>query len=283
MYPTILKVILITFVLLCIQFAFGILIAIFKDTEYFNSFRDYIISGSNVIAIFAVSLYAFRKSKLNLMDMMSFRKDTTILIFPALAITYALHIVGAFLSVMVFQNSTVSQGFVESSAEYLPINQIPLYFLLVVVAPITEELYFRGFAFLGLMRNYSFFVSMLVSTLLFCVIHLNPSQMVGAALIGVFSCYLLYLTKNIVFSILIHAMYNGLFLVLPPLISKFNLHSEIWHYKTSIYTFDLIDFSGIILLLIGIPLFLFLKSKIRIEQNMDQFIQPIENPDELIA
>ena len=77
------------------------------------------------------------------------------------------------------------------------------------MAPITEEIFFRGSLLPGLSQKYSKFNSILISALLFGLIHLNPWQFIPAFFIGLFLGWLYLITKNIYLCIFIHALNNG--------------------------------------------------------------------------
>ena len=88
-------------------------------------------------------------------------------------------------------------------------DQGPLMFIaLVIAAPILEELIFRGIMLDGLLRIYSPTKAVVVSSLLFGVIHLNPAQFVGAALVGGFMGWVYVHTRSVLATILIHAVFN---------------------------------------------------------------------------
>ncbi len=76
-------------------------------------------------------------------------------------------------------------------------DQGPLMFIaLVIAAPILEELIFRATK------------AIVVSSLLFGVIHLNPAQFVGGALVGGFMGWVYFHTRSVLATILIHASFN---------------------------------------------------------------------------
>jgi len=88
-------------------------------------------------------------------------------------------------------------------------DQGPLMFIaLVIAAPILEELIFRGIMLDGLLRIYSPTKAIVVSSLLFGVIHLNPAQFVGGALVGGFMGWVYFHTRSVLATILIHAAFN---------------------------------------------------------------------------
>ncbi len=83
----------------------------------------------------------------------------------------------------------------------------------VIIAPIIEELIFRGVIMHGLMRNYSEFTAVFVSALMFALFHLNPWQLPATFILGLLLGILMIRTRNIYLCILGHAINNGLVLV----------------------------------------------------------------------
>lgn len=79
---------------------------------------------------------------------------------------------------------------------------------LVVAAPILEELIFRGIILDGLLKKYSPTKSILISSVLFGLVHLNPWQFVTGLIIGIFSGWVYYRTRSLSISIIIHASVN---------------------------------------------------------------------------
>ncbi len=82
--------------------------------------------------------------------------------------------------------------------------------LLCIVAPLTEELLFRGLLLGGFLKNYSLKKSILVSSLLFGLFHLNPWQFFSAFFIGILLGWVYYRTGNLLYSILLHAFFNAI-------------------------------------------------------------------------
>ncbi len=82
------------------------------------------------------------------------------------------------------------------------------FLLVVIAAPILEELIFRGIILDGLLKKYSPIKSILISSLLFGLVHLNPWQFITGLIIGVFSGWVYYRTRSLSFSIIIHATAN---------------------------------------------------------------------------
>jgi uncharacterized protein len=82
------------------------------------------------------------------------------------------------------------------------------FLLMVVAAPILEELIFRGIILEGLLNRYSAVKSILLSSFLFGFVHLNPWQFVTGFILGIFIGWVYYRTKSLVYPIIIHATAN---------------------------------------------------------------------------
>jgi uncharacterized protein len=85
----------------------------------------------------------------------------------------------------------------------------------VVIAPVAEELYFRGFLLQGLWRSFGPRWAIGVSAVVFGLFHFSGARlqtvlpMVSATLIGVVFGYLFVRTRNLAVTVLAHALVNG--------------------------------------------------------------------------
>ena len=86
--------------------------------------------------------------------------------------------------------------------------------LLSLLAPITEELLFRGVFQSGLVRNYGPAKGILIASICFGIFHLIPWQALGAALIGLLLGLVVYRTGSIFAGMALHAIWNLLPLLL---------------------------------------------------------------------
>ena len=80
----------------------------------------------------------------------------------------------------------------------------------VVLAPILEETLFRGMLQGAITERDGATRGILLSALLFGIIHINPAQVVGACISGFFFAWLYARTRSILPGILIHILNNGL-------------------------------------------------------------------------
>ena len=98
----------------------------------------------------------------------------------------------------------IKNAFIEMGQQ----NGVFGFVLIVIAAPIIEELIFRGIILHGLLKRYSPVKSIIVSSILFGIAHLNPWQFIAAFIIGVFSGWVYFKTNKILLSIIIHSVNN---------------------------------------------------------------------------
>jgi membrane protease YdiL (CAAX protease family) len=87
-------------------------------------------------------------------------------------------------------------------------------FTIGVVAPVVEELLFRGVILDGLQIRYSVRTAVMVSSALFGLTHILPHAVVNAFLLGFFFAWLKLKTGSLRLCIIAHALYNSVPLIL---------------------------------------------------------------------
>lgn len=85
--------------------------------------------------------------------------------------------------------------------------------VLVVVAPLTEELLFRGLILRGFLSRYSVRKAILASAILFGLFHLNPWQLLGAIILGVLFAWWFVHTGSLLPCLFGHALSNAMLLI----------------------------------------------------------------------
>ncbi len=88
-------------------------------------------------------------------------------------------------------------------------------FLLVLVAPLTEELLFRGLILRGLLRKYSVRTALVASAVLFTLLHANPWQVVTPMALGLVLGWWFVRTRSLTPCLAGHALLNALALTCP--------------------------------------------------------------------
>lgn len=81
---------------------------------------------------------------------------------------------------------------------------------IVIIAPVVEELIFRGVIMAGFTRNYNAIFAIFFSALLFALFHLNPWQFPAAFALGLILGWIRIRTGSVLACITGHAIHNGL-------------------------------------------------------------------------
>jgi hypothetical protein len=126
---------------------------------------------------------------------------------------------------------------------------------IVITAPVIEEFIFRGIILDGLLKKYSPTKSILISSILFGIVHLNPWQFISALILGLFSGWVYYRTKKLTLSILIHSINNLIGFISFYLVDMETIMSEsIFEFYGGVVNMVVITASAIFVALIGIYL-----------------------------
>ncbi|MCZ6676738.1 MAG: type II CAAX endopeptidase family protein [Candidatus Poribacteria bacterium] len=102
-------------------------------------------------------------------------------------------------------------------------------FAVVIVAPLTEELLFRGLVLRGFLRCYRVPKAVIASSILFALLHLNPWQFIGGTVLGALFAWWFIQTRSLIPCLFGHAVSNALPLAF----------SAIFHLKIRGYTSEL--------------------------------------------
>jgi uncharacterized protein len=91
----------------------------------------------------------------------------------------------------------------------LPAEYVVAFIALVILPPIAEELVFRGYLFGRLREKLGFWMSAIVVSIVFGVVHMQWNVGVDVAVLSLFLCYLRERTGSIWASVVLHALKNG--------------------------------------------------------------------------
>ncbi len=123
--------------------------------------------------------------------------------------------------------------------------------LLVVIAPLTEELLVRGLILRGFLSHYTARKAILASAVFFGLIHLNPWQFIGATTWGILFAWWFIQTRSILPCLFGHALVNAL-----PLIVTVGFRLEIPGFTGEFGKVEFqpywFDFVGIVLAALGV-------------------------------
>jgi membrane protease YdiL (CAAX protease family) len=86
--------------------------------------------------------------------------------------------------------------------------------LLVLIPPVVEEIFFRGFVLSAFRRRSKTWIAVLITALLFAAFHMEPAKLLTTGLIGVWLGYIVVATGSIYPAILAHLANNAIPLLL---------------------------------------------------------------------
>lgn len=99
-------------------------------------------------------------------------------------------------------------NFINGAFEDLTVSPIILVISAAVVAPIYEEIIFRGILLKGMSKKINPIIALVVSALFFAVVHLNVPQGINAFLLGLVIGFIYLTTESIYLSIFAHFINN---------------------------------------------------------------------------
>lgn len=118
-------------------------------------------------------------------------------------------VISAFMELVLPYFEKLSQDYNELIDELLLGNQILVFISTVILAPISEELIFRGVILKKALRFAPFLAANIAQALLFGIFHLNFVQGVYAFGVGLVLGFVAYRYHSIVISILLHMFFNA--------------------------------------------------------------------------
>jgi membrane protease YdiL (CAAX protease family) len=125
-------------------------------------------------------------------------------------------------------------------------------FTIGVVAPVIEELLFRGVILEGLQIRYNLKIAVVVSSLLFGITHIIPWAVVNAFFLGFFFAWLKLKTGSLRLCIIAHALYNSIPLILSEYVQLQIPGFNSVPGETAVFQPWWFDVMGAVLLLLGI-------------------------------
>jgi membrane protease YdiL (CAAX protease family) len=216
-YPGIKNAVLLCLLFLGLQIGFGFVIGLLQvllklsDAEVFAGIA---IGLGNLIAFGIVLLLGLRKTKRKFNEVFKFNA-----VPPLLWIAIIVFMVG-FVMVTSELDNLVNYvlpmpEFLSDMFDTLMVKQafILAVFIVGIIPGIMEELFFRGLILDGLVRNYTKRKAIIISALLFGIIHLNPWQFYSGFIVGLISAWICIRANSILLSIYIHFFNNALYIL----------------------------------------------------------------------
>lgn len=125
-------------------------------------------------------------------------------------------LVVAFAYAAIIEAVGVDQGVGATSEldELAPGMLAGLVFMIVIGAPMAEEVFFRGFLYTGLRQHLGFKGAAIVASAIFAMAHIHPLTYLPIFLIGIILTWVYSQTGSLVAPMLVHAAYNGVIVAL---------------------------------------------------------------------
>ena len=215
-YPTIMGAIHLLVLYIFIQTIIDFPLALldyYKGTDYlYNPIKKIVLGVGSTLFIF---YYAYRKAGVPLKELFPLKYFNAFILLPIIVFFWAAQ------NLITEVNATFDKVLPPPSWFWELFNKVlesdyGIYGAILkvaIVAPIIEEMIFRGVIMHGLMRNYSKFTAVFVSALMFALFHLNPWQFPATFILGILLGILMVRTNNIFLCILGHSINNSLVLV----------------------------------------------------------------------
>ncbi len=170
-----------------------------------------VIADASFLAVVYLFLLAKKYSLSSLGLILPLKAKTILYLIPAgmgyLILTISLTALASFIFPSFDMNQVQNLPFKNSKNLIdLAISGVAL----IVVAPIAEELIFRGFIFKGLRKSFGFIGATFVSSLIFGIVHGQLNVALDTFSLGLFLCYLYEKTSSIWVSIALHSLKNGI-------------------------------------------------------------------------
>ena len=99
----------------------------------------------------------------------------------------------------------------------------PIWFFLVgtVIAPVVEEIFFRGFLFQGFRQQYGWLPAILLSSAIFGAAHLDPVSLIPTFILGCVLAYIFHRSNSVWPGIIFHAAINSFSLCAVYVVSRY--------------------------------------------------------------
>jgi membrane protease YdiL (CAAX protease family) len=138
------------------------------------------------------------------------RKKIKLLLLTIPLILFSIASIG--LTELFLQNTYPDLGREYANYEIIETNtslkaKIVLFINIIILAPICEELIFRGFLFHRLSEKYSTATGVILSSLIFALLHVSP---VGAFMFGIIMCWIYMKTQSLWVPVGIHFLNNAI-------------------------------------------------------------------------
>ncbi len=215
---------------------------------------------SKIVGFFLLLFWINRRYQLNLKKLFSLTELKIGYIVPMIIIVVGVSILLSeldnLLRVFIPMNNNWAELF-ENFTKSDPLIVWKSILLAVIIAPLVEEVLFRGILLKGFLKHYQPHRAIAISALFFGLFHLNPWQFWAGVAWGVVAGWWFYETRSLLPCILGHALANSLSFIAVDLLGL-DIPGYTISYKTMVFQPLWFDLLGVGLLAIGIWSLIFL-------------------------
>jgi uncharacterized protein len=226
-YPTILQAIHLLFLYLFIQTLVDFPLALidyYQDTDYlYNPVKKILL---NVGSTLFILIYGVRRSKAPLSEIFPVKLFNPLIILLFILFFWGAHNLLEEVNVRIERILPAPPWFWELFSKIFDsdFGWWGAFFKVVVIAPVIEELIFRGIILNGFRKNYKAATAVFISALLFSLFHLNPWQMPATFVLGLLLGWIVIRTRSILLAIIGHAINNLMVLLTVTYWHEINTH-----------------------------------------------------------
>jgi membrane protease YdiL (CAAX protease family) len=123
---------------------------------------------------------------------------------------YGINILYSYLIATLHLNIQTNDQVLLAESKYAPLSVYASLLVATFIAPICEEIFFRGFLFMGLKRGMPIGWAIVISALLFAIAHGDPGSFIILFAIGLALAFLRWRTQSLWPAVLLHTVNNGL-------------------------------------------------------------------------
>lgn len=186
--------------------------------------QDLTLLGLTVLILQNKYNYSIRK---NLLTITNLRSVIINGIFGGVAILFAVILINSILASFLIEYFKYQPPQQKVITLLLQSNELWLFlsyaFLIVIVAPIVEEIFFRGLVYSYLRERYGVTKAIIFSAAFFGVMHLSAWAFIGTFLAGLGLAYLFEKSKSLYTSIIGHMVWNGIITFIFFIVWRFEL------------------------------------------------------------
>lgn len=164
--------------------------------------ESWVMFFSYSIPIILVCFYGLNMKPEGVLNQFSFHWPLILLLGSVVNALFLLFVIDPLTSLI-----PIPDWFIKLMSDLIKPN-LPSFLTVVIMAPVFEEILFRGIILNGFLKFYKPWRSILWSAALFAIIHLNPWQAIGAFIIGVYIGWVYWKTRSILPGIFIHFLNN---------------------------------------------------------------------------